>query len=183
MLAGGFLLAAVLVTGWLGLRDGFKWQIPGWWQGSSNNTTWTLIFCLLAACVFVYLHFRVRKFAERRVISKLEKQSAHGIELDRLRSAFIFNTRPLHSIFRKSPVGWGNRTRKRLQRVIEEANLHVQTLNDTFTDPSGEQSAQESTTPPLAVVAPVNQETVPVKSHVDTPVESPVGPDQDRHVP
>jgi len=179
LLAAGFLLAAVLVTGWLGFRDGFKWQTPGWWQGSGNNIAWTLIFCLLAVGVFVYLHFRMRKFAERRVIGKLEKQYAHGIELERLRSAFIFNSRPWHSIFRKSPVGWGKRSRKRLQRVIEEANQHVQTLNDTFTDPSGEQSEQESTTPPLAVVAPINQETAPE----DTPVDTPVEPNQDRQVP
>jgi hypothetical protein len=179
LLAGGMLLAAVLVTGWLGFRDGLKWQTPGWWQGSSSNIVWTLIFCLLAAGVLVYLHFRVRKFAERRVISKLEKQTAHGIELERLRSAFVFNTRPWHSIFRKSPVGWGNRSRKRLQRVIEEANQHVQTLNDAFTDPSGDQLVQESTTPPLTVVAPINQETAPVDNPVDTPVE----PDHDRQTP
>ena len=175
LLAGGFLLAAVLVTGWLGFRDGFKWQTPGWWQGSSNNIAWTLIFCLLAAGVFIYLHFRARKFAVRRIIRQIQKQYAHGVELERLRSAFIFNTRPWHSIFRKSPVGWGGRTRKRLQRVIEEANQHVQTLNDAFTDPSGEQLAQESTTPPLTVVAPINQETAPV----DTPGQ----PEQDRQVP
>jgi len=183
LLAAVMLLAAVLVSGWLGFRDGFKWQTPEWWQGSSNNIAWTLIFCLLAAGVFVYLHFRVRKFAERRVITRLEKQTAQGIELDRLRSAFVFNTRPWHSIFRKSPVGWGSRTRKRLQRVIHEANRHVQTLNDTFADPSGEQSAQLSTTPPLAVVAPSGQETDPVENTVDTPVETPVETEQDRKVP
>ena len=175
LLAGGFLLATVLVTGWLGLRDGFKWQTPEWWQGSTNNIAWTLIFCLLAAGVFVYLHFRARKFSARRITSQLEKQYAHGVELERLRSAFIFNTRSWHSLFRKSPVGWGSRNRKRLQRVIEEANQHVQILNDAFTDPSGEQSAQESTTPPLTVVAPINQETAPL----DTPGQ----PEQDRQVP
>jgi GTPase SAR1 family protein len=175
LLAGGFLLAAVLVTGWLGFRDGFKWQTPGWWTGSGSNIAWTIIFCLLAAVVLVYLHFRARKFAARRILGKLEKQFGHGIELERIRSAFIFNTRPWHSIFSTSPVGWGSRNRKRLKRVIDEANQHVQTLNDTFTDPSGEQLTQETMTPPLPVVAPIIQET----AATDTPDQ----PDQDRQVP
>jgi len=175
LLAGGFLLAAVLVTGWLGFRDGINWQTPGWWQGSSNNIAWTLIFCTLAAAVFVYLHFKVRKFAGRRIVRQLNKQYAQGVELERLRSAFTFNTQPLHSVFRKTPVGWGNRSRKRLQRVIEEANQHVQALNDAFTDPSGEQLARESATPPLTVVSPVNQET----ASQDAPGQT----EQDRQVP
>ena len=181
LIAGGFLIAAVLVSGWLGFRDGFHWQTPGWWQGSSNNIAWTLIFSLLMAGVFVYLHFRVRKFAGRRIISRLEKQYERGLELERLRRAFLFNIRPWHSIFKTRPVGWGNRNRKRLQRVIDEANRYVQTLNDAFTDPSGEQSAQDMATPPLAVVAPINQQTAS-SADISEPAEQDEA-DQDRQAP
>lgn len=72
-------------------------------------------------------------------------------------------------------MGWGSRTRKRLQRVIDEANQHVQTLNDAFTDPSGEQLAVENKVSPLKVVAPANQEETPL----DTAGQS----EQDRQVP
>jgi GTPase SAR1 family protein len=184
LLAAVFLLSVVLVTGWLGFREGLNWQTPEWWQGSISNIVWTVALSLLVAGVFVYLHFRVRKFAARHIVRQLEKQYGHSVKLERLRSAFIFNTRSWHSIFRKSPVGWGKRSRRRLQRVIEEANQHVQTLNDTFTDPSGESSEQELRTPPLAVTAPVNtvetQEPPPVE---DNTVDTLEQPDQDRKVP
>jgi hypothetical protein len=54
--------------------------------------------------------------------------------------AFHYKTRGWHSIFTTSPVGWGKLTRKRLHRVIAEANDYIQKLNDTFTDPSGKQT-------------------------------------------
>jgi hypothetical protein len=158
VLAGIYLVAGVFLMQWLGFRDGFKWGMPDWWQGSSSNIAWTLIFCLLGAGVFVFLHFKARKFAAQRVTGQLEKQYAPGLELERIRNAFVFNTRPWHSIFRKSPVGWGNRNHRRLQRVIDAANRYVQRLNDTFTDPSGDQSLPQTPSPPLAVVAPINKE-------------------------
>ena len=154
-----YLVVAVFLMQWLGFRDGFKLGTPDWWQGSSNNIAWTLIFAFLAAGGFIFLHFKARKFAQRRVIGQLEKASSPGLELERIRNAFVFNTRPWHSIFRKSPVGWGNHNYRRLQRVIDSANHYVQRLNDTFTDPSGAQSTPQKPSPPPAVVAPVNKET------------------------
>lgn len=170
-----FLVAGLFIMQWLGFRDGFSFGTPDWWQGSSNNIAWTLIFSLLAAAGFVYLHFRARKFAARRVITQLEKRLSPGLELDRIRSAFVFNTSPWRSIFRKSPVGWNTRNHRRLQRVIDAANHYVQRLNDTFTDPSGDQSAPQKPSPPLAVVAPISQETVTE--------EAPASPGADRHAP
>jgi len=175
LLAVIYLVVGLFMMQWLGFRDGFTWSKPEWWQGSSSNIAWTLIFSLLAAGVFVFLHFKARKFAARRVISKLEKQLTPGLELERIRNAFIFNTRPWHSIFRKSPVGWGGRTQRRLQRVIEAANSYVQRLNDTFTDPSGDLSTSPISSPSLAVVAPINKEAT-----TDEPGQSDL-PDQDRH--
>ena len=162
MLAAMFAIATLLITQWLGFRDGFKWGTPDWWQGSTDNIAWTWIVCLLAAGVYVYLHFKVRKFAARRVSNQFVKQNAPGMELERIRSAFIFNTRPWHSIFRTSPAGWNNRNHRRLQRVIDEANRLVQKLNDSFTDPSGEQLAAVKPPVPLAVVAPISEEAAAV---------------------
>jgi hypothetical protein len=35
-------------------------------------------------------------------------------------------------------VGWSGSTKRRLAKVREDANSYVQTLNDRFTNPSGE---------------------------------------------
>ena len=152
LLAAGFLMQA------LGFMDGFKPVKPDWWEGSSNNIAWTLIFAVLAAGSFLYLHFKARKIAARRISSQMDGQFAPGLELDRVRNAFLHNTRPWHSFFRKSPVGWGNRSYQRLQRVIDAANHYVQRLNDTFTDPSGDQSISQKPSPSLPVVAPVSKD-------------------------
>ena len=52
--------------------------------------------------------------------------------------AFLRNTKPWRSIFARTPVGWGRLARKRLKRVLEDTDTYVQTLNDRFTNPSGE---------------------------------------------
>ena len=153
-----YLVIGAFLMQWLGFMDGFKPATPDWWQGSSNNIAWTLIVAFLAAGGFIFLHFKARKFAARRIIGQLEKTNSPGLELERIRSAFVFNTRPWHSIFRKSPVGWSGRNYRRLQRVIDSANRYVQRLNDAFTDPSGDQSTPQESSPPLTVVAPINKE-------------------------
>ena len=82
-----------------------------------------------------------------------------------MRSAFVFNTSPWHSIFRKRPVGWGARNRKRLQRVIAEANRYVQTLNDAYTDPSGDEvSARPTTQAPKVVPLPAKSDNSEVSA-------------------
>jgi hypothetical protein len=106
--------------------------------------------------VFAYLHFRIRRFAAARVVSQIGQLYAPGVERERLRQALAHNTGPWHNLFRKSPVGWNNRCRKRLQQVIAEANQYVQTLNDTFTDPSGDMTPEEKVSPPLAAVSPIS---------------------------
>ena len=158
ILAGWFFVAAIVMTRWLGFWDGWKPVRPEWWQGSSSNIAWTMIFIIMATGLFTWLHFKTRKFAAGRVLRQIDKHFTPGLERDRLCQAFILNTRPWHSVFRKLPVGWGHRSRKRLQRVIADANSYVQTLNDTFTDPSGEQSPQERSAPSLAVVTPIDKD-------------------------
>ena len=153
VIGGGLLVAGFALNHWLGFMDGL---MPA--QGSSGGSVWALVLLIVMIGLFTYLHFRVRKFSAGRVLKQIEKQFTPGIERDRLQQAFVFNSRPWHSIFRKTPVGWGNRSRKRLHRVIAEANRYVQTLNDSFTDPSGELSPNESSKPSLSVVSSTGAE-------------------------
>ena len=156
VIGGGFLVAGVVLNHWLGFMNGLT---PAGWQGSSGGSAWGLVLLIVMIGLFAFLHFRVRKFAAGRVLKQIDKQFTPGIERDRLQQAFVFNTRPWHSIFLKTPVGWGNRSRKRLHRVIAEANRYVQTLNDSFTDPSGETTqAERPAAAPLKMVESVAAE-------------------------
>ena len=92
------------------------------------------------------------------------------MERERMQHAFMINTRPWHSTFRKTPVGWHNRSRRHLQDVIAQANRYVQTLNDAFTDPSGELAPREQTAPVAASTAV--QSVIPSSEEPQEPVRS-----------
>ena len=153
-------MAAVTVS-LLGLFDGFKGLKSSIGDASTSTLVIALALISIVIGLFAYLHFRIRNIAAARVLKKIEKQFPAGLDRERMRQAFIHNTRPWHSIFRKSPIGWTSRGRKRLQQVIAEANQYVQTLNDKFTDPSGDMTPEEKASTPLAVAGPVSQEGQP----------------------
>ncbi|UCC56254.1 MAG: dynamin family protein [Gammaproteobacteria bacterium] len=161
MILAVLLLLAIPVTRLFGLREGLQFTQPGWWQGSAGDIFSTVIALLVLIGAYGWLHFRLREFAAGHVKKQIQKYQAPGLERDRMIQAFSLNTRPWHSIFRTRPLRWGSRTRKRLHRIIAEANAYVQTLNDSFTDPSGEQISDAGSTPPLSVVDPVTPEGLP----------------------
>jgi GTPase SAR1 family protein len=169
-LAAGFLLVGLGITNMLGFWDGLKWTSPEWWEGSTNNIAWTAIAMALAAGVFGYLHFRLRHIAAGRVVKRIARNYAPGLVRERMQQAFLHNTRPWHSIFRKTPVGWHNRSYRRLQDVIAEANRYVQTLNDAFTDPSGDLTPREQTTATPGATSTIEPAVSP-DSSVDEPRE------------
>ncbi len=137
VLAGLLLVMTFFASDWLGVRDGWRIVRPEWWQGGSGQLGWVLLLGLLTVGLFGWLHFRVRRMAAAHILKAIEGRFVPGLERNRLCSAFAFNTRPWVSLFRRLPVGWGQGSRKRLHRVIGEANRYVQILNDRFTDPSG----------------------------------------------
>ena len=121
----------------LGLHDGWRWPLPDWLRESSHATLWSGLALAVVTILLLFLHFKIRKLAARKVAGRIASDYAPGLERDRLCRAFHYNTRAWHSIFSKSPIGWGKATRKRLHRVVAEANDYIQKLNDTFTNPSG----------------------------------------------
>ncbi|MEZ5540488.1 MAG: dynamin family protein [Pseudomonadota bacterium] len=149
ILAGVLLLLVFMLSGMLGFRAGWHWSWPSWWTGSTAATIGMLVFLAVAVGAVAWLHYKIRKFAAGRVVRLIGKQFPAGLYRNRLVRAFLFNTRPWLSIFIKHPIGWGQGTRKRLQRIVGDANQYVQTLNDHFTDPSGSVAAAV----PPAVVA------------------------------
>jgi len=126
---------AFLVTGWLGWREGWHLAVPGAVDDGGMRSLVTVVVSVLLAG---WLHFRVRRLSSERVLARIAQQFAPGVERNRLSNAFNLNTRPWVSLFRYRPAGWNEGTRRRLHRVIAEANQHVQILNDIYTDPSGD---------------------------------------------
>jgi hypothetical protein len=117
------------------------------------DTVGMLVFLAVLVGGFAWLHFKARRIAAVHVVKQIGRQFAPSLYRSRLIRAFLHNTRPWLSIFMKHPVGWGQGSRKRLQRVIADANRHVQTLNDHFTDPSGKLvAAPPGMAAPLSVV-------------------------------
>jgi hypothetical protein len=153
------LAVVLLAASPLGLREDWRWSLPGWWHESSAAPVWGGVALAAMAMVLVYLHFKIRKLAARKVTEIIKTDFAPGLERERLCHAFHYNTRGWHSIFAINPVGWGKFTRKRLHRVIAEANDYIQKLNDTFTDPSGKQTRAVHSSGKETVGVPKNPST------------------------
>lgn len=127
---GGIILILALASHYFapGSQGG---QGPGWLMAGY------LGLIVIGTALFGWLHFRIRGFAAARLLRKVEREQPAGLETERLKQAFLHNTRPWISVFLHHPVGWNRLNRNRLHRVIADANRYVQTLNDRFTNPSG----------------------------------------------
>jgi len=123
----------------------------GYWQGLAFSPPWLdgvvanpwLFYGLILALALgaLGLHFVVRTFAARSLPRRLTRAVGElGIRGD-LVAAFRRNTRPWRSVFSSAPAGWGRGARKRLAQVMQDADGYIQSLNDRFTNPSGENLA------------------------------------------
>lgn len=86
--------------------------------------------------IALYLHSLVKKIAARTVVRKLQMIKEFDARAA-LINAFRKNTRFGSTAFSTNPSGWGQGARKRLSKVLADADRYVQALNDQFTDPSG----------------------------------------------
>jgi len=114
------------------------------------------------------IHFAARAFSAKRIAKKLLSGNSsdkklvgeHKILAGNVRKAFLKNTQPLRSVFRPVPVGWSMRTRRVLTQVHADACEFIQTMNDRYTRPSGEEPAvvsdetKEEETKPAEVHTP-----------------------------
>ena len=103
---------------------------------------------------FATVHFIARSFSAkviaRKVVNKVvidknlagkhrEAQTLAG----NIKQAFLKNTQPLRSIFRPMPVGWSMRSKRVLAEVCADSSEFIQTMNDRFTKPSGNEAQLE----------------------------------------
>ncbi len=143
------LLFAALLTGSIKM---------GYWNGmdfhsetlSSITSTPIGMFSLALGSYLLLLaiHFGVRHLVAKTMSGKIRKLATSLDIRGSLANAFKRSTSPWRSIFHKTPAGWGHRSRKYLSQVLQDADKYVQTLNDTFTNPSGDEIKTGSTPSP-----------------------------------
>ena len=137
------LLGAVSVAN--GYWSGMRFTPPGWMQWLAGHPVALVLSLVAAAVAAAWLHLRIRRFAAGRILRILARQGYRPEMLEMVTRAFRRNTTFPHSILSSRPVGWGNAARKRISRVLAEADGFVQALNDKFTNPSGESAGQTVT--------------------------------------
>ena len=123
----------------------------GWWQGWSFRPPWAnatigslgmgLLLAVLAVVGAIGIHFAIRSLAARSLTAWLQRQAATLKLRGDVTGAFLKSTRAWRSIWQTHPARWGNRTRRQLRQVVEDTDTYVQTLNDRFTNPSGDERA------------------------------------------
>jgi hypothetical protein len=140
----------------LALLLGLSLQL-GWWQDAGFQPPWTgarlgpvsmsAVVAVLAALGALGVHFFIRGLAARSLVPWLRGQATQLKLRGDVLSAFLKSTRPWRSIWQAEPAGWTKRTRRHLERVVEDTDTFVQTLNDRFTNPSGDQGPVATSEP------------------------------------
>ncbi len=121
----------------LGWWTGFQFTAP-WFVAVQESLTLTIATVVGIVVVLGAAHCGVRKLVSKRIKKKILKGKEYTAEVNEmLARAFGGNTRPFISIFHPFPVWWNVLTRKKIERVLLDADKYIQELNDRFTDPSG----------------------------------------------
>ena len=148
---GGTLLGLLILSIWFNFWEGFTLNTPA--EIMTQSPVWSFLALVAIAVGAGYVHFAVRKLAARLVGKKLGADIQHTFTRESLGRAFAKNTGPFHSIFTRRPLGWGQFVRRRIARVLSDADGYVQALNDQFTNPSGTAKAATASPAPLPLAA------------------------------
>ena len=139
----GTLAALVGVT--LMLTDGWDWVNTFVANVMAGETT-ALVSLALLLGVIGYLHFSIRSTSARTILKKLADEIGDNNDTyKQYARAFGKSTTAYRSLILKNPVGWHEVSAQVIDEVINEANDHIQSLNDQFTNPSGLDEEDTST--------------------------------------
>ena len=134
------------ITNQLGQWDGMQ-LTAGWWEWLSATPVRLYFAALGAYLVWLVVHFGVRNLAARSLSGFADRLGQQLGIRGSLKEAFRLNTKPWRSIFGRHPAGWTRRSRRQIQKTLEDADRYVQDLNDRFTNPSGNPPLDLSTAP------------------------------------
>jgi hypothetical protein len=145
---GVIFIALFAVTVWRGYWEHMSLKIP-FWDRLIGNARLQIIVLGALFVIAVSIHFSIRQWAANRMPRKVTKEIKNPDQRSSYERAFRKNTRWWRSVFSRQPSGSGKNTMKCLAKVLDETNLHIQRLNDEYTNPSGEDiavSKKESST-------------------------------------
>ncbi|MGD2117640.1 MAG: dynamin family protein [Chromatiales bacterium] len=141
LIADGFIYGLLLV-GLVALSirldywDGLRFQ-PDWLEGFLASPGKMFFSALALYLALLLIHFGMRGLMAKSMLKSLADTNKKLEIRGSIVNAFKRSTSPWRSIFRNTPAGWGRRSRRQLSKVLEDADNYVQTLNDKFTNPSG----------------------------------------------
>ena len=123
-----------------GYWTGLTFTMPG--QETFLAHPWLgWVVSIVGLGVLGYLHFSVRKLVARIVRQRLRKRMESAEHLpgaaEHVLRGFEHNTRYWSPVLWTAPIGWNALTRRRVTKVLGDANGYVQALNDQFANPSG----------------------------------------------
>ncbi len=130
LIMGGLIIALLTLTIELGYWQGLLFN-PPWLNSVQGSPLLTLILIVVVGGLGIGLHFMMRTIVANRIAKKLSTQEPYG----NLSAAFLKNTQFWRSIWRTRPMGWGERTRRRLNGIRDMSSRFVQYMNDRFTKP------------------------------------------------
>ncbi|MBW1997999.1 MAG: dynamin family protein [Deltaproteobacteria bacterium] len=135
-IVGILVFAFFAVTIWRGYWKGLHLEIPFLDPVISNPYLGGILLVLLLILA-LWGHHAIRRRSGLKLMDRFLQGVPDQGQKDNYRRALEKGLRWNRSIFCMNPAGWGNRTKKRVEAVIEDSNRFMQRLNDLYTDPSG----------------------------------------------
>ncbi len=126
VLAGLLAIVAVGVGALVGGVSRLPELLTGSWLGLG------VLAVLLGG--ILWAHFRLRKWHAMA----LRKRLVRAGENDAVINGFMRNAHFTHSILTSRLIGWGRGARRKLEKIRQAADGYIQSINDRFTNPSGE---------------------------------------------
>ena len=152
----GLIALSIKLNYW----EGISFVAP-WLDNFLNSPTTIYITCGIVLASVIGIHFSIRKFMAKGIMKQLSKLTPDSGFKGNLSSAFAKNIRFWRSTFSKSPAGWNRKSRKQVETVLLSTDEYVQTLNNVFTDPSGEKAENAPDAFLAAAEATPNKPTMP----------------------
>jgi len=143
--AGIFIIIMFVLAQWIDTWALFSYDF-------TNDSMMSSVKLGLVVVGFALVHFSIRGFSAKAVARKIVDKVVIDKSLagkhreartlaGNIKQAFLKNTQPLRSIFRPMPVGWSMRSRRLLAEVCADSSEFIQTMNDRYTRPSGDEVA------------------------------------------
>ena len=117
------------------------------WQGLTYHAAWLDLIKTVPwgleglegflALLVIGVHFGVRHLAALSVMPWLRKQVAAHNPPGNVIAAFQHNTRFWRTVLLGRAFGWGSKSRSEIDRVLQNCESFIQTLNEHFTNPKG----------------------------------------------